>query len=79
MGSAAVDLCSVAGGRVDAYFEVGLSAWDFAAGALIATEAGAQVGSLDPGSTETEGILAASPLLFGPLQELLCMLGAAQV
>ena len=79
MGSAAVDLCSVAGGRVDAYFEVGLSAWDFAAGALIATEAGAQVGSIDPSSTVTDGILAASPALFGPLQELLCMLGAAQV
>ena len=79
LGSAAVDLCSVAGGRVDAYFEVGLSAWDFAAGALIATEAGAQVGSLDPSSTESEGILAATPALFGPLQELLCMLGAAQV
>lgn len=79
LGSAAVDLCSVAGGRLDAYFEVGLSAWDFAAGSLIATEAGAKVGSLDPGSTETEGILAASPLLFGPLQELLCTLGAAQV
>ncbi len=79
LGSAAVDLCSVAGGRVDAYFEVGLSAWDFAAGTLIAAESGAQVGNLDPSSTQTDGILAASPALFGPLQELLCTLGAAQV
>ena len=43
MGSAAIDLCSVASGRVDAYFEVGLNHWDLAAGALIAAEAGAVV------------------------------------
>ena len=41
MGSAAIDLCSVAKGRVDAYFETGLNEWDFAAGLLIASEAGA--------------------------------------
>ena len=41
MGSAAVDLCSVAKGRVDAFFETGLNEWDFAAGMLIASEAGA--------------------------------------
>lgn len=40
-GSAAMDLCFVAAGHVDAYFEVGLNAWDLAAGLLIATEAGA--------------------------------------
>ena len=40
MGAAAVDLCSVAAGRVDAYFEAGLSAWDLAAGAVIAEAAG---------------------------------------
>lgn len=43
MGSAAVDLCSVAIGRVDAYYELGLNEWDLAAGALIASEAGAVV------------------------------------
>ena len=58
MGSAANDLCSVASGRVDAYFEVGLSSWDFAAGALIATEAGAQVGSIDPSAAPKFGIVA---------------------
>jgi myo-inositol-1(or 4)-monophosphatase len=43
LGGAAVDLCSLACGRVDAYYERGLSEWDFAAGALIAKEAGAVI------------------------------------
>ncbi len=43
MGGAALDLCAVACGRADAYYERGLSPWDSAAGALIATEAGAIV------------------------------------
>ncbi|MEM7285916.1 MAG: inositol monophosphatase family protein [Actinomycetota bacterium] len=43
MGSAATDLCGVAIGRVDGSFEIGLSHWDLAAGALIAAEAGAVV------------------------------------
>ena len=42
MGSAAIDLCSVAKGRVDAFFETGLNEWDVAAGMLIASEAGAR-------------------------------------
>lgn len=42
-GGAAVDLCSVACGRADAYYEVGLNPWDWAAGSLIAREAGAIV------------------------------------
>ena len=40
MGAAALDLCSLAAGRVDGYYEAGLAVWDYAAGALIATEAG---------------------------------------
>ncbi len=40
MGAASVDLCSVACGRVDAHYERGLQPWDYAAGALVATEAG---------------------------------------
>lgn len=79
MGSAALDLCSVAAGRVDAYFEVGLSTWDSAAGELIATEAGARVGTLDPNGAAKNGIIAASPQLFEPLRELLWRLGAGQV
>ena len=40
IGSAALHLCSVAEGRSDAYFEMGLHCWDMAAGALIVLEAG---------------------------------------
>jgi myo-inositol-1(or 4)-monophosphatase len=43
MGSAALDLCMVAAGRLDAHYEHGLHVWDWAAGALIAAEAGAVV------------------------------------
>ena len=43
-GSAAIDLCDVACGRLDAYYERGLNPWDLAAGALIAREAGALTG-----------------------------------
>jgi myo-inositol-1(or 4)-monophosphatase len=45
-GSAALDLCSAAAGRVDAYYELHLNPWDFAAGALIAAEAGLVVTGL---------------------------------
>jgi len=43
LGSAALDLCALAAGRVDGYVEEGLNPWDMAAGALVATEAGARV------------------------------------
>lgn len=76
MGAAALDLCSVASGRVDAYYEAGLSMWDLAAGALIASEAGARLGSLDGGPVRPGSVLAAHPDLFGPLQALLAGLGA---
>lgn len=46
-GSAALDLCAVACGRLDAYYETGLNAWDRAAGELVALEAGAVLGGLD--------------------------------
>ncbi len=49
LGSAALDLCLVAAGRLDAHYEHGLSVWDWAAGALIAAEAGAVVRLPDPG------------------------------
>ncbi len=69
MGSAALDLCSVACGRVDGYYESGLRPWDHAAGALIAAEAGA-VTSVPPlappaddphGGDEPAFVLAATP------------------
>jgi myo-inositol-1(or 4)-monophosphatase len=50
-GSAALDLAYVAAGRLDGYFERGLKPWDFAAGALLVTEAGGQVTRLDIAST----------------------------
>ncbi|ALO11527.1 Inositol-1-monophosphatase [Streptomyces venezuelae] len=75
-GSAAIDLCDVAAGRLDAYYERGLNPWDLAAGALIAREAGALTGGR-PGEPESgELTLAASPGVFAPLQELLEELGA---
>jgi myo-inositol-1(or 4)-monophosphatase len=46
-GSAALDLCWVAAGRTDGYYEAGLNAWDWAAGRLVAAEAGAWVGEIE--------------------------------
>jgi myo-inositol-1(or 4)-monophosphatase len=65
-GSAALDLCWVAAGRVDGYYEWGLQPWDLAAGAVIATEAGAEVGALDD-----DTVICAPPGLIGPLRDLL--------
>ena len=64
-GSAALDLCSVAAGRAGAYFELQVSLWDYAAGALIVSEAGGRVtdihGSPLPFDGSKPTILAASP------------------
>jgi myo-inositol-1(or 4)-monophosphatase len=76
MGAAAVDLCSVACGRLDAFYERGLGPWDLAAGALIAREAGATVGDLSGGPASGEFTLAASKGLFEPLRALLDTAGA---
>lgn len=76
MGAAALDLCSVASGRVDVYFEAGLSVWDFAAGALIAEESGARVGDLSGGAVRAGSVLAAHPDLFPEVVDLLAVLGA---
>ncbi|MCZ3388670.1 MAG: inositol monophosphatase [Actinomycetia bacterium] len=70
-GAASVDLCSVAAGRVDGYFEGGLQPWDLAAGGLIAREAGAMVVERDDGS-----VVASGPKLAAPLQALLAEVGA---
>jgi myo-inositol-1(or 4)-monophosphatase len=70
-GSAALDLCWVAAGRVDAYYEQGTHIWDYAAGALVASEAGAWVGGFDGGPPSTEGVVAAAPQLAEPLRRLL--------
>ncbi len=70
-GSAALDLCWLADGRVDAYFEGGTNVWDWAAGALVASEAGAWVGGFDGGPPTDAGILAARPALATELRALL--------
>jgi myo-inositol-1(or 4)-monophosphatase len=71
MGSAAIDLCSVALGRVDAFYEHGLAAWDLAAGSVIAEEAGARVGEVHGGPAEAGGhVLAAHPARWQELADL---------
>ncbi|MGH3434580.1 MAG: inositol monophosphatase family protein [Thermocrispum sp.] len=78
-GSAALDLCAVAAGWVDASFEHGLSRWDWAAGAIIAAEAGATV--IVPGEDPQlgDGTLAATPGIAAALRELLVEVGAADI
>ena len=71
VGGAAIDLCTVACGRVDAFFEVGLNPWDYAAGALIAEEAGAVVQDLNGGPPSREFVFAASPSVAEALLTLL--------
>jgi myo-inositol-1(or 4)-monophosphatase len=73
-GSAAVDLCSVAAGRVDAFYERGLNYWDYAAGGLIATEAGARLGGLEGRPASPGFTLAAEPALFTQLHGVLAPL-----
>jgi myo-inositol-1(or 4)-monophosphatase len=73
-GSAAVDLCSVAAGRLDAFFERGLNYWDYAAGGLIAREAGALVGGLSGRAESTSMTVAAGPDLYPHLDAFLARL-----
>ncbi len=77
-GVASLDLCWVACGRVDAYYEVGLQPWDIAAGAVIAAEAGAVVRGVDGGPPSGPSILAAAPGVAPALLELLGEAGAPQ-
>jgi len=67
-GAASLDLCWVAAGRVDAYFERGTHIWDWAAGALVATEAGAEVTDFHGGPPSGAGLLAAPPGLAAALR-----------
>jgi myo-inositol-1(or 4)-monophosphatase len=66
-GSAALDLCAVACGTVDAYYESGLNPWDLAAGWLIATEAGALVSGLNHVAPGEAAVVAAGPRVHGLL------------
>ncbi|MGY1744942.1 inositol monophosphatase family protein [Blastococcus sp. SYSU D00695] len=75
-GSSALDLCTVAAGRADAYYEEGLKPWDHAAGALVAAEAGAVVTGL-PGRAFADPLaIAVAPSVAGPFVELLARLHA---
>jgi myo-inositol-1(or 4)-monophosphatase len=75
-GAAAVDLCSVACGRVDGYYERGLAPWDLAAGSLIAREAGAVVSGFDGGPPNGDGAFAAAPGIAPGLLSLVTAAGA---
>lgn len=73
IGSAAADLCYVAAGRLDAYFEEFLQPWDYMAGLLIASEAGARCTRLDGGPVDSGEILASGPERHTRLLELLAV------
>jgi myo-inositol-1(or 4)-monophosphatase len=73
-GAAAVDLCFVACGRLDAYFEEHLHSWDLAAGQIIATEAGAIVTNYAGASVTPEQVLASTPFIQ---QELIALIAEA--
>jgi len=75
-GTASLDLCFVADGRYDAFFERTLSPWDHAAGALVAREAGARVTGMRGAAPSRDLILAAEPSVAERLEALLDDLGA---
>ena len=68
LGACAVDICHVASGSLDAYFEAGVNEWDYAAAGLIATEAGAMI-SIDKGiwNGEKNMVIVAGPALHPAL------------
>lgn len=76
IGSAAVDLCSVADGSLDLFFERGLSAWDMAAGTLIAAESGASVMGLRQDRPNALTTIAGSAKCAQELQSILVDMNA---
>lgn len=75
-GAAALDLCWVACGRLDGFYEKGLQPWDLEAGGLVASEAGAVVSDLDGGPASTAFTLAAAPPIAPDLRDVLRDAGA---
>lgn len=75
LGAAAVDLCLVAAGQLDGFYEHGLNAWDFAAGALIASEAGVKVAGIDGGPATERLTIAAMPQLWQSLADAIIAAG----
>jgi myo-inositol-1(or 4)-monophosphatase len=77
VGSSALDICSVAAGRLDAYYEQGLKPWDHAAAGLVAAEAGVVVSGL-PGIPFGEGMaIAAAPSIAVQFVDLIAELHAS--
>ncbi|MFT4229020.1 MAG: inositol monophosphatase family protein, partial [Microbacterium sp.] len=64
MGAASVDLCYVAAGRLDGYFERGLNPWDHAAAGLVVQEAGGRLGGPDGGPPSPAMTIAAPSAVF---------------
>jgi len=79
MGSAALDLAAVASGQVDAYYEVGLNRWDYAAGVLLVAEAGGKVIVEPDAASGRAFIAAAAPGIADALFARLRDLGADKV
>ena len=77
-GSAALDLCYVAAGRVDAFWELGLSKWDIAAGALIVREAGGRISDFRGGDgyLDSGNVVAGNPKVYAALSKLLAPFSA---
>ena len=76
-GSAALDLCHVADGRLDGVYEAGTQPWDWSAATVIARGAGAIVGGHDDGEPPSRALVwACGPTVSGPFSELLRRLGA---
>ena len=71
LGAGSLDLCAVASGRLDAYYEQGLSPWDLSAGGLVCAEAGALVGGLRGRAAGYDLVVAAGPGVFDALHDLL--------
>ncbi len=72
-GSAALDLCYVAAGRVDGFWELGLKKWDIAAGALIIREAGGRISDFQGSDAylESGNVIAGTPKVYAALSKLL--------
>ena len=69
-GAASLDLAYVAAGRIDGFWEIGLSAWDTAAGTLLITEAGGRIGTLTGQPYQQGGhVIAGTPKVFDALVE----------
>jgi myo-inositol-1(or 4)-monophosphatase len=69
-GAASIDICFVACGRLDAYFEENLYQWDIAAAELIAIESGARSGNFSGGSSTPKEFMVTCPAMFDKLSNL---------